>query len=143
MDWQTKSKMNYMTKERLLAPRYKVIANFPGSQLYLNQIIELHYNINSVVEGQIKFYDQYPHLFQKLKWWEERKLEDMPDYVSYISMTTGGRKYFKCIEWEVMSKWYSPKGLHYLPESGYWNGVCSTLEPATEEEYNEYINQQP
>lgn len=26
------------------------------------------------------FYDQFPHLFKRLEWWEERKPEEMPEY---------------------------------------------------------------
>lgn len=33
---------------------------------------------------------EYPHLFHHLKWWEERKPEDMPEYVitSFLGKTT-------------------------------------------------------
>ena len=65
-----------MTVEELLKPRWKVIADYPKSQFKVGEIIESK-------TGFLYCFEDYPHLFQPLQWWEERKLEDMPEYVNY------------------------------------------------------------
>jgi hypothetical protein len=67
--------------EDLLRPRYKVIADYPNSTLSVDEIIEQI----EVEEGQflfnMGFSHNYPHLFKKLEWWEERKESEMLKYV--------------------------------------------------------------
>jgi len=83
-----------MSTEELMKPRWKVIADFPGNQGT--------FNIGEIIVGQDHwsgdgtFYtsphpfdafcpDEYPAIFKKLEWWEERKVEDIPDYLKLIS----------------------------------------------------------
>lgn len=82
--------MNYSNKtetmktvEELLKPRYKVIADYPKSVYEVGTII----NAGTTSEDCI-YCDRegprmrhYPHLFQPLPWWSDRKVEDMPEYV--------------------------------------------------------------
>ena len=81
-----------MTPEELMRPRFKVIAPYPGSNTYfeVGEIFEWseghdQYVIFRGPENSTGFekytVEKYPHLFRKLKWWEERKVEDMPEYV--------------------------------------------------------------
>jgi hypothetical protein len=79
----------------------------------------------------------YPLIFKELQWWENRKVEDMPEYV-------------KCVK--------SPDNLHRKNEIYYVISYASNTEcrsklgtiilntncylPATEEEYNQYIKSQ-
>jgi len=74
-----------MTVEELLKPRYKVIADYPYNPVEVGELE------CSDTEEQGKFLDQFPHLFKKLEWWEERKECDMPEYVK--STTLIGRAY--------------------------------------------------
>lgn len=71
----------------LMKPRYRVIADWPS----LDEIV-----IGDIIEGEIfeseslfntPMHD-FPHLFKKLEWWEERKPEDMPGYVKVNSEKT-------------------------------------------------------
>src|SRR5438477_4551077 len=73
-----------MNKEELMRPRYKVIADYPLSSLSLGSTIVPRDPMSAcVVQGGAWFIDlnKYPHLFKKIEWWEERKPEEMPEYV--------------------------------------------------------------
>lgn len=84
-----------MTPEELLKPRYKVIADYPGTCFEIGEIIQWDDRttetqrraliIQSSAGHGIKteIADKYPHLFQKLEWWQERKPEDLPAYVKW------------------------------------------------------------
>jgi len=123
-----------MTVEELLMPRYKVIADYPHNPYKVGDLLEeftktafkltVTYNGNSMDETQANTYpasaiEKMPHLFRKLNWWEERKVEDMPEYVKYhngsISLLTKD-----------------------MIEAG--GIVLEDYLPATEQEYNDYIN---
>src|SRR4051812_40933853 len=76
-----------MSPEELLKPRYKVIADYPKSLYYVGDII----NAGTTSEDCI-YCDRegprmrhYPHLFEPLPWWKDRKVEDMPEYVKVIN----------------------------------------------------------
>ncbi len=75
-----------MTTEELLKPRYKVIADWPGSGNILGHVFVLNNNEAMMFTSQweakdSRFFNHYPHLFRKLEWWEYRLPEDMPQYV--------------------------------------------------------------
>lgn len=64
----------------LMKPRYRVIADWPS----LDEIV-----IGDIIEGEIfeseslfntPMHD-FPHLFKKLEWWEDRDESEMPEYV--------------------------------------------------------------
>jgi len=91
-----------MTPEELLKPRYKVIADWPGSNLKigttLRQEITDYYSFEEDEKAfttHRKNLDQYPHLFRKLQWWEERTLEEMPQYIKFDNIV------YKTIEWRI------------------------------------------
>lgn len=130
-----------MTVEEILRPRYKVIADYPMSKMYFNIGDVLYWNQqhdsyridDKKVSMAKETVESYPHLFKRLEWWEERKPEDMPEYV-------------KCIK--------TPDNFHF-PEQfyrvHYANGICySNIQmavifetncylPATLQEFNEYL----
>lgn len=66
-----------MTQEHLLNPRYKVLIKYPGAIYKVGTII--YYNYPYGVNE--KYYDQFPSVFEKLLWYEERKIEEMPPFV--------------------------------------------------------------
>lgn len=62
--------------EHLLAPRYKVIADYPNSPYYVGQVLSGDsYKTNEPYGGR------YPKIFVKLEWWEERQESEMPRFV--------------------------------------------------------------
>jgi hypothetical protein len=75
-----------MTTEELLKPRYKVVADYPNSDLPIETVLTNSYqDIWTDFHGlefneRTSFFSDYPHLFRKLEWWEDRKVEDMPKY---------------------------------------------------------------
>jgi len=71
-----------LSTEELLATRYKLIADYPHNKYYSVGEIFKHNQIGK--ETQLPYY-KYPHLFQKLAWYEERKITDMPEYVKDTS----------------------------------------------------------
>jgi hypothetical protein len=92
-------KINVMNKEELLKPRYKKINNYPESPLsepvgtiytLSNELAYDKYPIwyykpyDAVLGTWNRSFEHYPHLFRKLQWWEERKPEDMPEWISSI-----------------------------------------------------------
>lgn len=67
----------------LLIPRYKVIADWPNSIYKIGSILigkdnGLYYN--GVNHANFINPENYPHLFRKLEWWEERTPEEMPQF---------------------------------------------------------------
>lgn len=157
-----------MKPEDYFMPRYKVLIPYPGSDYEVGEILCLT-NLNSdeyyfsLDDGQVleweSFYKSYPEIFKLLKWHEERKPEDMPQYVSYISLTRKERIYgraetsddgfykarvFQKVErWEVCGRfsWSIRKEMHYFVEGLiYPQAIYRSTLPATEEEYNNYIN---
>jgi len=81
-----------MTAEKLLLPRFEVIADYPNANYKVGDILEMKaftsnkyfHNSDDIFVGN--FFTQadlenYPHLFKKIKWWEHRKAEDMPKKV--------------------------------------------------------------
>ena len=100
-----------MTVEQLMMPRYKVTNNWPSMRDFeLHQVVTLdkefspQYRMWTITDCQgernyiTKFFDNYPHLFQPLPWWAERKVEDMPEYVK-----DGNGEVYKIKEWDNFS----------------------------------------
>lgn len=148
-----------MTVEQLMQPRYEVIADYPDSPFYKNEVLQLTYRENN---GKIfgwedgkrtpgiwdnEYFLKYPHLFRRLEWWERRSVEDMPEYVVFVKDYMD----FKRGEVYKYSNWH--KGLD-KGEIGFIKDAKSTAKygnhhampalfnqfmPATEQEYTDYI----
>jgi hypothetical protein len=74
-----------LSKQELLAPRYKVIEPYPfqsynvgdiitGEQAIVTSIYEMRYSYTKLGD--------YPAIFKPLRWFEERELSELPEYVS-------------------------------------------------------------
>ena len=123
-----------MTVEELLIPRYKVTADYPG--------MDDSYEIGEVLKpAYTGIVDAYPHLFRKLNWWEERNVEDMPEYVKIINGGQVGKilDVIKSptsgtimIKTDIISQPDNRPIVNHCPI--YW------FEIATEQQYNDYIN---
>ncbi len=91
-----------MKAEELLIPRYKVIATWPECEFSRNEILiefqEENNKEKSFAGETFNFHDHpahWPHLFQELKWWEERKIQDLPPFVKILD------EVFKVDKWEI------------------------------------------
>jgi hypothetical protein len=156
-----------MTKEELLQPRYKVIADYPFNPYNIGDLVEMtatrvkltvtsewsDFNNSMVsVENYVPFsrLNEFPALFKKLEWWEDRKVEDMPGYLkrfeSYSCTSYGENGEDKEPEIHKVKKHFS-MGLtdwrqghtDFFVSDWHENNYCySSFEPATEQGYNEY-----
>lgn len=77
-----------MTAEELLRPRFYVIEEYPNSIFKKGDILQrIKGSTNDWYHTDEKAWtanlcledlEKYPNLFKPLKWWENRKVEDMP-----------------------------------------------------------------
>jgi hypothetical protein len=143
-----------MTTEELLIERYKVIAPYPHSPYKVGDIIKP--NNGRFVLTQTTHRDEfgetvrtehlhksdvakyYPHLFQRLEWWEDRKPEEMPGYVKW--------DYKPKVDSEVMKNYVRKvEGWQQANYGVITDGQTTASRhwlPATLEDYTAYINQQ-
>ena len=121
-----------MTTEDLLKPRYKVIRNYPGSPYKIGDIKECA----EEEHGDVNFYKQYPDVFSRIEWWEDRNTEDLPEYIK-LSMDYHSNlnskifrkgRIYKVEFWDV--------NVPYVSKKQYIN--CNWLLPTTKEEYEQY-----
>lgn len=124
----------------LMIPRYKVIADWPGSlSIEVGQIITG--NVGEVGAEMFRL-DAFPHLFRKLNWYEERDIEYMP---KYVKLSFDGKTHFvhKVERWTRENSDGQPLYEYFNKVNYLTIGCVSELLPATEEEYNDYINSKP
>lgn len=125
-----------MTKEELLKPRWKVIADFPCNTGHgVGEIISKFiyksepdcYFITIELDGTAFGIcpDDYPHLFERLKWWEEREEKDLPKYLKW-------KRNQKIFEPYIIEK---DSGIFYLENHENSDFPLGSTLPATEEEY--------
>lgn len=88
-----------MTATELLKPRFEVINTFPYNERFpVGRIIKFPYfdeidevwTLSSESSLDHTYFDQYPHLFKKLQWWEHRDISDMPKKVQSLSFPSDG-----------------------------------------------------
>jgi len=146
--------------EKLLQPRYKVIADYPRNGHYENvevgEIIEAWHPNKILQDNRTGFYGKYPHIFKELGWWEDRKVSDMPMYLKQTGMVDGANN--------PLPDWYVKVKKHFNAGNGEWrddsihifctedhkngwgSGVRSMnyngFEPATEQDYLTYKQNQ-
>lgn len=122
-----------MTPEELLKQRYEVIAEYPGSEFKIGTILVpiknatspwYHSDENSMIAGLLlSDLENYPHLFRKMNWWENRTAEEMPQKL--MSLTDG--EVYEIEEWDmdILLGWVDKKSRSccslrtFLPEYGY------------------------
>jgi len=123
------------TVEELLKPRWKVIADFP---------FNTYYKVGGVItddrlmaarneNGHAVFaceWNDYPNIFRKLEWWEEREPED----IGFVKWISEGQ------EW--VAKVLEIKKDGYFKWKDGWDPFQDTDLPATEQEYIDYIEKQ-
>jgi hypothetical protein len=100
-----------MTPEQLMEERYILENLWPGCQ----------WSVGAVFPANFGKFSDFPYLFRKLQWWEERNKKDMPKFV-------------KSPFGEIMSvKGYDLFNKHIKFRSG--TGLLENYIPSTEEEY--------
>lgn len=141
-----------MTVEELMKPRYKVIADYPNSEFEVGTIINFpnksdYYTGSDEWEsefvkdknkgGQFKFcikkIEPFPHLFKKLEWWEDRAIEDMPEYVKCIKTPDQ-----KIMPGDILKPIWN--GIDGKTGGHYIFLYTNCFIPSTEAEYTNYIN---
>lgn len=117
-----------LTVEELLRPRYKVVADYPKSIYKIGTIINAGTTSEDCIYCDLEGprMRHYPHLFQPLPWWSDRKVEDMPEYVKHVNCGV-----FKVVEHCEVGA--SLEGKYYA--------VYKNLQPATREEHEQYKKQ--
>lgn len=116
-----------MSIEDLLKPRWKCIADYPDNTNEIGTILDrdwCRYKFDDEDAGEVLWrISDFPHLFKKLEWYENRKPEDMPEYIK--DLTTG----------EVFA--YDD---NYKAHGTAWMGDHK-IAPATQSDYEEYVKQ--
>ena len=116
-----------MTPEELLIPRYKVIADYPDSPFGIGEVLELTLqhkvgthlypayhitdddgNIKNIV-GEV-WMEDYPAIFRRMNWIEEREIKDLPEFVK----TTDTHE-IRRAEWDSNYCWMANQGEYFLP----------------------------
>lgn len=119
------------TPEELLKVRYKVIADYPGSSrdwpegMKVDRILSPQ-NVGWAKNVLLWNPDDFPHLFKRLEWWEDRAKEDMPEYFKKKFLSKESKK----------EGWIVEKidGEFFIIEEWAASGFVELL-PATESEY--------
>ncbi len=120
-----------MTVEKLLQPRFEIIADAPLLKNKVGEIIictELHgrIDLDFFFCGKVEICpDTYPYIFRKLNWWEKRTAEQMPKKV--MSLADNKKDVYEIEEWdmEILVGWIDKKSrsccslLSFNPEYGY------------------------
>lgn len=122
--------------EDLLKPRWKVIADYPKSLYHVGDILNAGWRSEDLIycDHDGPRWRDYPHLFRKLEWWEDRKPEDMPEYVKLEG------KYYKPVDF---SNYLG--GTFYIKSTNGMSKKSFPLKdslPVTESEYLAYNQQQ-
>jgi hypothetical protein len=120
--------------EQLLKPRYRVIADYPGNSRAIGEIYcHVAGDVFGVKDIPLFMYqhdlEKYPHLFKKLKWWEERKVSEFPGYVKVDGRVD-------------KADWSEPNWIRIVGY-GHWmikEPVMCFFEPDTEANYLTYMN---
>lgn len=128
-----------MTQENkvaeLMKARVKCIGtddkHYPGSPFKIGEILlvdsagdrsAIGLSRNERGESYWLIPKDYPHLFKKLEWWEDRKPEEMPEYVKMMDGPVKGTV-------RKMSELEFPYHVYYK------------FLPATKSDYDQYIKQ--
>jgi hypothetical protein len=130
-----------MTTEELLKARYKVIAGYPDSHYTIGTILDRNwcrYENDDEETGKIIWQlSDFPHLFKKLEWWEERKPEEMPEYLKWDYNPKTDNEDVKGLVSRV-TRWLEGNHAVVVDKVTTISTICWL--PATAAEYEDYIN---
>ena len=148
-----------LSPEELLRPRKKVLVKYLHSPYEVGAILTKPDNDRSIhltttpwvseftempmIENHYNWVelDKYPELFKTLHWSQERKPEDLPEYVkatkSILHLQTGS--VYKTTEWSYRLGMAECASCFIPALNRIYAGDNFT--PATEQEYNNFINE--
>jgi hypothetical protein len=152
-----------LSVEELLRPRYKVIADYPQPP-FTNDLYNVN-NEHIFIEGDLltqcnvngaltfKRYgrlghmsvgvpccahpEKFPKIFKPLQWWEDRKVDEMPEHVKWDYNQKVDDIKIKGLVEKVI-KWVQD-GSGVIVSESMTIATCHWL-PASEADYNAYIN---
>ena len=137
----------------LLKQRYKVYDDYPQTPFQIGDIFHVNDDEEYISQSISIQPSKYPHLFKKLGWWEDRKIEDMPIYLKRTGMVDDNdnplpERYLKVKQhFNYGHGEWRDNSVHIFciapSERTYGTGLFySEFEPCTEEEYfkNKAIN---
>lgn len=129
-----------LTIEELLKPRCKVIADYPKCRYKIGDILYVDDKGSAWIKHEYLFYTdpvesvaKYPHLFESLPWWKDRKVEDMPEYVKVTETPDQ-----KLMPGMVMKLTWLDSGWG-RSDNGEVFPYTNCFEPATRKEYEAYL----
>lgn len=126
-----------MTAEQLMKPRFKVIADYPGNHIEIGTVIAEDYGRNHY-DAPNEF-EKYPAIFKKLEWWEERSIEDMPEFLKETEPIENDTIVY--VYRRQRDFMYTQRIFIRLTLPDDTRKIrLEYLEPATKEEYEVYIN---
>jgi len=132
-----------MKAKKLLTPRFEVVEVYPRTNFKKGDLLQRipnatnnWYNHNeSVLDAGITLeeIEKYPHLFRKLNWWENRKVEEMPTKLKSlvnkdsVDFDLEKEEIYQIISWDMKNKYGFLSGLKtevcdleiFSPEYGY------------------------
>lgn len=128
-----------MTTEELLKPRYKVIAGYPNSEFEVGEIFpDCEPDLaEGFKDFTIKEMAKYPHLFRRMGWWAERTDKEIKS-IQYLKLVKGEN----AGQVGKVDKWKGDP-LYAIVGRFVWQLEYGAFEPATETEYNNYLNSKP
>jgi hypothetical protein len=119
-----------MSIEELMKPRYKVVADYPNAFAIVGSVWHEDERAHYVMHHEELDVEKYPHLFKKLQWWEERDIEDLPQYIKWTN--SEGHFVRHTPEWK-----YIKEDLYMMLDGKDYAKVHKDDLPATIEEYNQ------
>ena len=108
--------------------RYEVIADYPKCTVSVGQIL------HAETPDEKAWCDKYPHLFRLLKWWEHVPVDELPKYIKSETTDVVAAVGYELCGYDIYAKNTRSELWHKLAD--YADGTI----PATESEYNDYIN---
>lgn len=143
-----------MDSKELMKPRFLVIADAPRLSYNIGRILtaipenkDLYDCADAPSSEKIFNPEKYPHLFRELEWWENREVDEMPDYVKQTDMVDSFnnsvpdvfikvRKHFSCNSGD----WRNDDIFIFAPEDLTISSYSyNQFEPSSESEYNTYL----
>lgn len=108
----------------LLAPRYQVIADYPYSPYKIGEVlVDQMFRTGVLRLGLLR--DSFPNIFNRLEWWEQRLLGEMPKYLMYMGETTSEFERHKTYE---VVRWFRDE----FPGSDRWTPCITFKDNACE-----------
>jgi hypothetical protein len=138
-----------MTIEQLTLPRIRVEINIPNMPTFSVGDIGVYdaetdrYNmVNYPQSIDAKEVKRCPQTFKQLAWWEYRELSELPAYIKFLQdpyIKDWAYKVCKVHEWKKSFGSIYPKNDNSISID--WNFKKKNSEPATEQEYLNYLNE--